>query len=420
MLGNGHVSKLVIVGFSTAARLLGTLALFALLARATGPEAFGIFSYWYAFGVLVGTVTDYGFAQQLLRNVAADSAIGAANEVKQLGRAKFWLVAGCTVVAIVIAISTSASRSEYAISTMLIFSGVFGSFYEFYATVLRARQSYRLESKLSMANSLGGSVLAGALGYLTQSIVIAAVMLLLSKLISAMVAYRTVFREVLPAISDASFPKEGVFAILKRGFPYAFDNVATQMFGNLDAISAKHLLGGGSAGVYLSGTRLVQAALSGLPVIASVFLPSLVSGEAEKVGRTQRLMYLLAIGVGALVFSAFYLLKDVLPSFLFGTAFSTLGLLMPWFGVFIFIRYCAAAPGIALTARGAQKLRSVITALSVVLALSALAIFYRLEGSISSIQLCQSMVLGACVQCIGYAIGLWVSNRQKQNEISLY
>jgi O-antigen/teichoic acid export membrane protein len=414
MLGNGHISKLAIVGISTAARLLGTLALFALLARATGPEDFGVFSYWYAFGVLVGTITDYGFAQQLLRNLAGNTLDFAANEVKQLGKAKLWLVIGCTVIAIAIALRTSGSIDEYAISIMLILSGVLGSFYEFYAMVLRARQSYRLESRLSMANSLGGSVLAGVLGYQTQSIVIAAGALVLIKLISALLAYRTVFREVLPAVSEVDFQKESVWVVLKRGFPYAFDNVATQMFGNLDAISSKHLLSGGGAGVYLSGTRLVQAALSGLPVIASVFLPALMSGEAAKVGRTQRFMYLLAIGVGALVFSLFFLLKDVLPSFIFGAAFSALGVLMPWFGLFIFFRYCAAAPGISLTAQGAQKTRSVITASSVVLTLLALATIYKFSGNITSLQLCQSMVLGACIQCVGYVVSLRLSKQRKK------
>ena len=57
------IYKLSVVAASTLSRLLGTLLLFALVARAVGPADFGVFAYSYAIGILAAAVSDYGFGQ---------------------------------------------------------------------------------------------------------------------------------------------------------------------------------------------------------------------------------------------------------------------------------------------------------------------------------------------------------------------
>ena len=154
-MGRRVLLNLLTVGVSTAARLLGTLALFALMARAVSVEQFGVFSYWYTFSVIAGTFTDYGFAQQILKEALSEDSAKVAMRIRLLWRAKLIIALVCALVSIVCIFSTSRSSPEVMSAMLIVAAGLLGSYFEFYAMVLRGRQLYRDESRMSLANALG-------------------------------------------------------------------------------------------------------------------------------------------------------------------------------------------------------------------------------------------------------------------------
>ena len=148
---------------------------------------------------------------------------------------------------------------------------------------------------------------------------------------------------------------------------------------------------------------------------ASVFLPTLASPSARQPNKLKAFklgMYCLALLVGLSAAAVFGYLAREIPLVLFGANFLKLEELMPWFGGFVCFRYLAAAPGIQLTAHGAQSSRAVITAASLVVTLASVAYLYRDNGQLLSIHLCKSMAIGAFFQFLMYSTALVLVNRK--------
>lgn len=404
------IINLMIVAVSTAARLFGTVALFALLARAVGPADFGRFSYWYAVAVVVGAITDYGFSQQVLKDISAASVESAQHQLAELSRAKAWLALVCSSLVLAYVFAATENLNEVGLAVLLVGGGVGASYFDFFGLVLRARKAYRAESFASLCNSVGGSLLAGVAAYFSHSAIVAALVLLVVRLFSVVALMRFLRREVLAACSHAGNSQSPI-ATLIAGRYFAFDNVATQMFGSLDALVVKHLLDPTMTGIYLAGTRLVQASLAGIPVIASVFLPAIVRAESKSASlRMKGALLAFAALAGAVVASMFLIGRNWLPTILFGGNFSALSELLPYFGAFVLFRYMAAAPGISLTANGRQLARAVVTATSLCVAVLCGAGLRISHGSFKAEDICIAMALAALVQAALYAMTLMKSS----------
>jgi O-antigen/teichoic acid export membrane protein len=174
---------------------------------------------------------------------------------------------------------------------------------------------------------------------------------------------------------------------------------------NLDALVVKHVLDSAMAGVYLAGTRLVQAAMAGIAVLASVFLPALsVAGLGQKFRRMTLALVLLSSIGGCVIALIFGFGRSWLPVTVFGNAFAPLAELLPVFGLFVMFRYIAAAPGFVLAVKGCQAVRASITGVSIVVSIVAGACLYSEQGEIRASDLCFAMVLGAISQAALYAI----------------
>ncbi len=399
---------LVTVAISTAVKLAGTVILFALLARSLGSSLFGDFSYWYAVGILLAAFSDYGFSHQILAEISSRKPDAARNDVRQLAFAKSVLSAAIALVALVVAALTCRSLDEFVLAILLVQAGIFGSFFEFYAMVLRSRRAYRAESRLATFHSLGGNLVAGALGYVTHSPIVAAAALLAFRIGAAFLARQGIRGALLPGIDREPLRLALAFQVLKRGSGYAADNVATQVFVNLDTLVVKHLFDSSVAGVYLAGTRLVQAAMAGIIVLASVFLPALSIAGPGREFRQVALALVLLSGIGgggmALIFAVGRLW---LPVTIFGNAFAPLADLLPVFGLFVMFRYIAAAPGVVLTAVGFPALRAGLTGIGIVAAIVAGAVLFSLQGEVRPIDLCLAMMFGAISQAALFATAAW-------------
>ncbi|TVO57622.1 lipopolysaccharide biosynthesis protein [Denitromonas halophila] len=396
--------KLVVVGLSTLSRLVASVLLFALVARSAGLEDFGVFTYWYAIGTLGASISDYGFGQQVLKDLAGAELPKARSHALSLLCAKGWISGGIFGAALVFAFASSSSASEAVAGAVLIASGMAGSFFDYLAMVLRSRSALRAESALAAGASIGASVMAGLAAYISSSILIAAIALFLVRIAFVVVEARLLFGSVLYVEPQLRVAKNSPRSTLKRSLPFALDNLALQLFANLDVLMVKFLLGPQSSGVYLAGTRLTQASLAGLPVIASIFLPML-SSQRTSLGdlwTLRKKAILISCLAGLSILGGFVALQSVAPSIIFGDAFVALGDLMPFFGGYLCIRYFAAGPSLLLTALGRQSARALATSLGVLAAFMYIGIAYSMTAVIQPLDLCFMMIVGAGVQFAAY------------------
>ena len=140
------IYKLSVVAASTLSRLLGTLLLFALVARAVGPADFGVFAYWYAIGILAAAVSDYGFGQQVLRDLAGAGLPAARARAIGLLVAKGWVSCMVSSVAFIFALVSASGPQESATALLLISAAMIGSVFDYLSMVLRSRAELRTES----------------------------------------------------------------------------------------------------------------------------------------------------------------------------------------------------------------------------------------------------------------------------------
>ena len=415
------IYKLSVVAASTLSRLLGTLLLFALVARAVGPADFGVFAYWYAIGILAAAVSDYGFGQQVLRDLAGAGLPTARARAIGLLVAKGWVSCMVSSVAFIFALVSTSGPQESATALLLISAAMIGSVFDYLSMVLRSRAELRTESLLAGGMSIGASLAAGWAAYTYGDVLAASVLLLCVRVLFVVVQARILFGSVL-YVSNASRAKSSPpRTTLKRSAAFAIDNLALQLFANLDALLIKYLVDPHSAGLYLAGARLTQASLAGLPVIASIFLPmmSMVGNHAGTSKSIHKKAYLISLCAGLSMLAGCVILRSIAPTVLFGPTFGPVGELMPLFGIYLAIRYLAAAPGMALTSAGKQKSRAAITVLSVAFSIAYIGGIYAGGYVLELRNLCYMMIVGAAIQFAGYLVagrGLAAQTRPIQKE----
>jgi O-antigen/teichoic acid export membrane protein len=258
------------------------------------------------------------------------------------------------------AITGSADWPEALLAITLLAACLVASLFEFLGAVLRARGAYGLETRQALWSALAGNLLAGAAGYATQSELVAAIVMLAFRVTAISMQLGVVAKQlgITGSMVDSRHRRE-VFATLHGGLPFTLDGVAVQLVGYVDTLVAKLLMSEHSFGVYMAGSRLLQALLTGIPVLASVFVPNLVraSGDPMAMRRQQLALYGLCSAGGFVLGGAILIGAPWIGAWIFGRGFVELASLLPVFGLAIAVRYFAAAPALELTARGLQLRR---------------------------------------------------------------
>ena len=354
------LNGLVLAASTTAARLAGSLGLFALAARGFGPGLFSEFAYAYAIGVFAGAMSDYGFAAQVIKDCSGTPVQAASAVANKLFTSKCLSSFLAFILGTAYLVTTGAS-SDLPAATLIVFSGVQTSLIDFNSSILKSRLCFKQDLLTTMVNSVVFNILAGAVAFFSKSILLTSLVLVLGRTVS--------LRQSISGIKNASgihltFPfrinLSSFFQQLKNGISYAVDSFAIQGFAALDTFAAKHLLLQADAGIYLTGTRLTQAALSGHAVISSVFLPSIGPGQWSSKVKIKRViaMAVSASAAGFFIFFIFTAARTWLPEIIFGKAFSELSHVLPYFGIYVLMRYVNILPTSWLTMNGRQHVRT--------------------------------------------------------------
>ncbi len=375
------------MGVSTVLRLLTGVVVFIVLARAWGPEKFGIFMYGFTLTNLASLVADYGFSQQLMREVARLPE-QIAESLAAVVSAKLMLVAVLLLIAL--GVTVLHPDPEHAtVLWVLLLGGLIGSFAESYIAVFRGSGHYHEETVIMLwVNVLhlglvclllwmGSGVLGVSLGILVSRILF---------VVLAHIAYCRVF-PTHPRWQVAS--RQQGWNYIKAGFPFAAESGFTNFQSQADTMIVHHMLGPVAVGVYQAGLRLMQGANSFAQVLSNVYLTAM-SGKLDDRSALHlfgnRLFWqMLAIGVAC--FAVFYVGAGPITHLLYGVKYEALIPLMPWFGLVLLARYVAASHGVILSAIGMQTYRvtAIGGALAVLFACCAWLIpQYGLKGMLLS------------------------------------
>ncbi|WP_153132488.1 oligosaccharide flippase family protein [Dechloromonas hortensis] len=396
--------NLLAVGGTTASRLIGVLILYSLLARMLGPAGFGEFTYWYTIGILLAALSDYGFAQQILIRLVSDSSENIKTEGERLIAAKSILVGILFILAIVFSLFNSSDhKSLYWIIPLLI-ACAFATLIDFFGVMLRARGSYQNEALRSFFATFVASVGSATAGYFTNSLIVVCLVMLVVRML-------VLYYQFLAAKYAVGFEsKIAIFFDIRRaaktlrsGFKFAVDGGAVQLLTNIDVLIAKYVLGSDAAGVYMAGSRLVQAALSGLPVLSNVFIPTLVAQKKTGIVKTPKLMLVAIAAVSMASPLIFWLGADVIPVLLFGNDFSTLANIMPIIGLIVALRYLSSIDGFKLIVFEKQKSRTFIHIALVVFIFAAISML-SISGGFSETKLALCIAAAAVIHLIGFRL----------------
>lgn len=348
------------VATSTGARLVGVMGLYALMARALGPTGFGQFTYWYATGILLAALSDLGFGQRALTSLAAGDDSDIRESFSSLLYARALTIGIAFLIGFAWVIAGSNDWQEAVTALLLLAACLVASVFEFLAVAMRARGAYGLETKQAIWSALVGNLVAGAAGYATRSAVVAAGVMLVFRSLTLALQFRVVHRHLGftgPMLTTAH--RREIFNTIRSGASFIADSAAVQAVGYMDVWVARMLLPDPVFGVYMAGTRLMQALLTGIPIAASVFVPNLVRASADRVAmKHQRVMlYALCTLAGLVLCGLLALGAPWVGAGLFGQQFAALDNVLPIIGIAVACRYMAAAPGVDLTATGMQMRR---------------------------------------------------------------
>lgn len=395
------IRQFTVLGTSTLIRLLTGFVLFVLIAREWGAARFGEFMYCFAVAGLLVQVCEYGFSQQILREIGRDPA-STRQRMGVFFATKLWLTLFAWLGAGIFALASGLGADAALTLVLLLLSATLMSFCDFLMACFRALGHYGREAAVTLKGNVAYFGLALAALLFGAEGVGVAVAMVLGRILHFFVTV-TEFRRHLPGAIDIDLKFRTVWPVMRGGVAYGLDVGVATAFANLDTVLLAILLGYESVGIYQAGARFYQGAALLPSIFAGIFLPRMARAAdhpAEFAILTRRL-YWSTLAIAVSVCGAFIIgaegQKWIYPE----PSLQGVGDLMPWFGLLVLVRFIAASQGITVTALGGQAVRAKLFLAS--LALMVLSAFplvaaFGLPG----------MILAICLAYAFLSTGFWL------------
>ncbi|MEL4180629.1 oligosaccharide flippase family protein [Roseateles sp. PN1] len=385
------------MSLSTVLRMGSGFVLFVIVARQLGVESFGTLSYWMAVAGLATLPVNYGFGLYALREIGRNPAISSALIADTLV-AKLALAA---LMAMVFALSLPWLAERQTIVAWALLAMFFlESFAEHFNAGLRASGAFHVEAKLAVLISFGQLGLVSGVALIAPQLESVALAFFASRFFALLLTCLVYRRGKRLAQADWRGACHRIAQTLRAGLPYAADTVVSTINSTVDVLILQHFAGARAVGQYQAGMRLMQGANAVAPILGNVYIPRIsneyrAGNELDTV--LSNLMFKLLISAG-LIGAGFAWLGEPLIHLLFGSSYSEVGHLMPWFGLLLLIRHLATSFGVNLTAAGLQKSRVFINVCSLLgLCLTAFALTPKLgaQGLVLALNFAALIVAGA-------------------------
>lgn len=386
---------------SVVTRMGASLLVFLLMARGLGPELYGLVVTVIAYATLVSLLTDFGFASKILRDIAADRSNGAhiLNAALNVKLVFTGLAAVAGGAAILLIPADAGMRVVIALVGAAVLIAAVG---DLSLAAFRAMGRFVAESWLTLWTSTVHVLVVGWIALAQGDVLLLAVAFLVSRSAYAGLALRGAFG-LFEGMRFTFLPWPGVLRSVRDAWSWAADSGLNYLNSQLDGLLIAPIFGLHAAGIYQAGARFVQAALGMVAILANVHIPRLARlGSASRLVMVRMLAEFACVGVFlALVFA---ICGPLITDVLLGPPFKEVDQLWIGFGVFVFLRYVAAAAGAQLAALGMPKNRVLGQIVGLVVMLVGFGVLLLRADYIAAPWV---MSASALTICVAYWLALW-------------
>lgn len=350
------------LGLSTGIRLLTGFVLFVLMVREWGADKFGEFMYLYSVAAILVLACEYGFSQQILREIGRAPA-RASVRMGEYFSAKTWLTFIAWALAITYLFVYKLSANQSITLIFLLAAGTLMSYSDFLMACFRATGHFSNETKIALKGNLAYSITVLIAIFLKLDATSVAAAFLVGRSIHFFITYLN-YRRVITGGFKFNFRINHSWPTIKKGFPYGLDVAIGTAFISVDTIIISHVLDFESAGKYQAAARFLQGAALIPPIFAGLFIPKMAALAEEK--NKEKLMaiasklYWLMLAAGTSIAIIFAIGSFEVHWLYPDPSLKVVSKLLPWFGVLVLIRFMSAGQGITMTALGSQAPRAVI------------------------------------------------------------
>lgn len=395
------------LGLTTFIRLLTGFVLFVLIAREWGATAFGEFMYVFAIASLLVLACEFGFSQQILKDIGQHPE-KAQKAVGEYLTAKLFLTVATWAIALAYALVVGMEAHQFLMLGLLLLAATIMSYSDFLMAFFRAIGFYQKETEVTLYGNVIYFGLSVVAVQSSNDPVLTAVAMALGRAIHLGITLIFVIRHLPENTTFSASPKRAL-GVIRNGIAYGLDVGVATAFVSLDTVLVTFALGYESAGLYQAGARFYQGAALLPPIFAGVFLPKMahVSNQPVALARLANKLYWLAFAA-SIILATVFLAAPLYYSLIYpDPAMKPVGALLPWFGLLVAVRFVAAAQGITVTALGGQGIRAKLFLAALLLMILASFPLMKEFGAIGMIQ-------AITLAYAGLAIGFWIwIERQK-------
>lgn len=380
----------------TGSRVAAVAVTMLLLARVLGPHGFGAFMYALTLATTLAVVPDYGFSLQLVARIA-----GEPNRARALLRSarigKCYLVAVALLLGVIWSLVQSPSTRQLQMVGILFLSATALSFGQLNTYVFRGIDRFEFDALTSAAQNAAlviGVLIVAARGGDAMSV--AWVYLAVR---SFYLALTTILLRRVPPDSEGTAVMSP-FGMLREGLSYGIHTAIAVLCVNVDSLILAAYRGDTAVGYYQAGMRLVFAAALLPEILTSGLFPTLSRamsvGELNEAIRVGKIMNRYLLVSGAAAAGLLMVIPGTVRHVLYGPSYSSVDVLLPWFGLAIFLRCASATYGASITAAGAQVSRMFAGITATVVSISAnflLIPHFGIQGALAALIVTQSILL---------------------------
>lgn len=354
-VANRHKLMMLI---ATGARMAVGLATFIVMARYLGPASFGIIATAFAYATFAGIATDYGLAVSTIRLAAAEPEEAASITSAALATKSALLIAVSLIAVPVMLIFLPPDHIPVYI---LIFAGTLAfSFGDLSMVAARAKRRFGTEALTVVGSSIVMLTLVGATAALTENIYSTATAFMIGRF-GYLAATLLILNKKLGIKLSLHASRATVRATLRHSSSYALDSLLTTLANQLDILMFSLILSAHEIGIYQAGARLAQVIVPFSTVLATVYMPTLsaavIHNRHEVFRRNASRMTWEFSGLAVIGSLIFCYVGPFITPILYGSHYEALRPLWAGLGLFVMLRFSAAAFGIQLTAIGRIRWR---------------------------------------------------------------
>lgn len=361
------IKSFAALSVTTGVRLLTGLVLFVLIAREWTAAEFGQFMYLFSVAALLVLACEFGFGQQILREVGQTPRNVGPLMGRFLG-AKLWLTALSGLLTVGFGLISALSWTDGIVLALLLAAGIAMSFADFFMAGFRAIGRYSEEARLSVIGNLAYFGLAAASLYTNTGPIGVAASLAAARCLHLHLSYR-IFKKHVPDPLTLNKSARAAYKTIQSSSAYGADVAIGAAFVNLDSVLIAHTLGKESVAIYQAIGRFFQGACLLPPIFGSLFLPKLAAATDNKplFRKIHQQLSIALLSSGAIGSIVFIFGEQPIKWLYQNSKIQDAANLLPWFAMLILVRYIASIHGAVLTSLGGQSSRAGIYVIALAL-----------------------------------------------------